>query len=542
MKVTYLSPNSFKFESNPLDIFLKIFMLMDDSSSSKNLNENYQQQYEQLNQQYGSKLYDFETNFLVKYIQETKSDKTLIKDLFNYLEKCASSRSDQNFDRDMKFAQKDLALFFLEYLIQKHILGSDKIIIPETPESKKKICSKRMTIQELEEREKNLLLDQKEILHVLCQIQNSSKVFQFINANIGINEPLAGSLFVTRFLHVDAPLVEAVESEVQVNPHKMSIKKLTYNYWRDIQSIGEPFLSFHIETKLFGAQFGGRLITNGSESKKWYFKTHQEGSRVESSTRIMYLSKSISLAKPVNINELFVYKILEKLEWGPKVHFVSNPFIENDIFLVTNDLEEEIDGFKMAIHCKSTYNSLNPAQKEDLKIRATAFDLLNRILMLSDLNEGNYGLTTNNSIKVIDFRAPIQIYALNELVFYDSFLEVNGLVYPKHPHPDMPDPRLVPSILKESIADEKQKINEGIAGLRLINKEQLEQAVQESKDEVIAFLSAQDSIADCQIAQHIGIDLSHDSKTLTIYAQVIMGNYSVVKDCLTKKLESLKEN
>ena len=59
----------------------------------------------------------------------------------------------------------------------------------------------------------------------------------------------------------------------------------------------------------------------------------------------MYLSKSIPLAKPVNVNELFVYKILEKLGWGPKVNFVANPFIENDMFIITNDLEEGRKGF-----------------------------------------------------------------------------------------------------------------------------------------------------------------------------------------------------
>jgi len=208
------------------------------------------------------------------------------------------------------------------------------------------------------------------------------------------------------------------------------------------------------------------------------------------------------------------------------------------MFLITHDLREEKHGFKMAIACQSIYDSLNPVQQNDLMIQATTFDLLNRILMLSDINEVNYGLTSDNLIKVIDFRAPSQIFALNEIVFYDSFLEVNGLVYPKNSDPSLPDQRLVPSILKKSIKNEKQKVEEGITALRLIDKNQLKQAVQESKSEILAFLSAEDDIAGCQIAKMTGIDSDYP-RALELYSKVIMGNYDVVRDCLTMKLKSL---
>ena len=514
-----------------------------ESAESQNLREKYQQQLEQLNQKHGLQLYDFEKSFLGEYIQKDNIDETFMQKLFNYIGTCASSRSVQNInDRDAKFAQKDFAQFLLEYLIEKHILGLDAINIPATTESKQKVCSKRMRMQELEERERNLFRNLQDVLSVLHKARNNEQVCKFITANIGNNELLAGSLFVTRLLNVDVPFLEAVETEVTVSPTKPPIKKLTYNYWRDPESSDKPDVSVNLETKPFGAQFGGKIITNGTQSKKWYFKTHQEGSRVESSTGVMYLSKSISLANPVNVNELLAYKILEKLGWGPKVSFVANPFTENDMFIVTNDLEEESNGFTMAINCKHL-DSLDPAQKEDLKVKVTAFDLSNRILMLNDLNEGNYGLSADNSIKVVDFRAPSQVIgSLNERIFYKAFLGVNGDVYPKPPKQGMVDQRLAPSILKQFGADEKQKIKEGIVALRLLDRNQLEQAGQEAQREVLAFISAQDNIASRQTAELIGLDFDSDSEKLENYVTAIMGNYDVIKECLTKKSESLNQD
>ena len=99
------------------------------------------------------------------------------------------------------------------------------------------------------------------------------------------------------------------------------------------------------------------------------------------------------------------YKILEKLGWGPDVHFLPNPFMMNDMFIITKDLEEDYPDFVIAFNYREIYEKLSPDQKRDLKIKATAFDLLNRILMLNDINDLNYGIIPrDNSIKLFDFR------------------------------------------------------------------------------------------------------------------------------------------
>ena len=98
------------------------------------------------------------------------------------------------------------------------------------------------------------------------------------------------------------------------------------------------------------------------------------------------------------------------------------------------------------------------------------------------------------------------------------------------------DDRVVPSILKQSSTDEKQKIIEAISALRLIDKNQLEQAVQEAKMEVLAFINGRDNIANCQIAELIGLDLDDDLMYLERYGKIIITNYDIVSACLTKHL------
>ena len=102
------------------------------------------------------------------------------------------------------------------------------------------------------------------------------------------------------------------------------------------------------------------------------------------------------------------------------------------------------------------------------------------------------------------------------------------------------DQRKAPSILKQHGTDEKQKIKEGITALRLTDRNKLEQATQEAKSAVLAFICKRDNIADCQTAELLGLDLNEESNKLENYAVIIMKCYDVVREFLTKKSESLK--
>ena len=78
--------------------------------------------------------------------------------------------------------------------------------------------------------------------------------------------------------------------------------------------------------------------------------------------------------------------------------------------------------------------------------------------------------------------------------------------------------------------------------MRLLDRNQLEQAGQEAQREVLAFISSQDNIADRQTAELIGLDFDSDSEKLENYVTAIMGNYDVIRECLTKKSESLNQD
>ena len=67
-------------------------------------------------------------------------------------------------------------------------------------------------------------------------------------------------------------------------------------------------------------------------------KQEKNGSKFTNYSDIIYNSKSINLAGPLNIRELFIYKVFEKLGIGPEVNFVVNPFVIQDLYIITTDL------------------------------------------------------------------------------------------------------------------------------------------------------------------------------------------------------------
>ena len=209
----------------------------------------------------------------------------------------------------------------------------------------------------------------------------------------------------------------------------------------------------------------------------------------------------------------------------------------NDMLIITKDLEEDYPDFVIAFNYREIYEKLSPDQKRDLKIKATAFDLLNRILMLNDINDLNYGIIPrDNSIKLFDFRVDFN-RALYDEIFFSSFLKVNGSIYPGRPREDQQDKRLVPSILKQSCSNEKQKVREGIEALKLIDKTQFDRALEEAKTEVKTFLDAQDNISGCQIYKLLGLEKDDFVEELQYYCIALKNNYKVVFDVLTQKFK-----
>jgi len=78
--------------------------------------------------------------------------------------------------------------------------------------------------------------------------------------------------------------------------------------------------------------------------------------------------------------------------------------------------------------------------------------------------------------------------------------------------------------------------------LKLIDRNQLERALQQAKDEINVFINGQDDIANCRIAEHIGVNDITDAMTyLGYYVTTILMNYDVVRNCLPGQLKRLEK-
>ncbi|CAO4362177.1 unnamed protein product [Caenorhabditis nigoni] len=90
-----------------------------------------------------------------------------------------------------------------------------------------------------------------------------------------------------------------------------------------------------------------------------------------------------------DIREIFVYKLLELIKLGPKVHFVPNvQYLALGLFIVT----EEVVGF---------YHVEQLDMTEDQLLQRK---LIKRILELKELHPGNYGVGSDGNLIITDFR------------------------------------------------------------------------------------------------------------------------------------------
>ena len=114
-----------------------------------------------------------------------------------------------------------------------------------------------------------------------------------------------------------------------------------------------------------------------------------------------------SLTTYLNLKEPFMYKLLEKLNLGPKVAFVCNPFIKFSLFIVSRNLTAPYDSYPKFFTLKSTTaNFISKIELDD----ASFIHLISLLFHLSDLKHDNIGVyfetSTKATIKIIDFLTP----------------------------------------------------------------------------------------------------------------------------------------
>ena len=135
------------------------------------------------------------------------------------------------------------------------------------------------------------------------------------------------------------------------------------------------------------------------------------------SSNISFTSRKELNKLIVNIFEPLAYFILEELDYGPKVEIIINPYVNEGLYIISKDIEENDNKFYLFkdINEKIKNNNINEKylmNNKNLVISLNELDIISKILDIKDLNVENFGFLEDkkiigdekyNNIKIIDF-------------------------------------------------------------------------------------------------------------------------------------------
>ena len=292
----------------------------------------------------------------------------------------------------------------------------------------------------------------------------------------GINEKLDISL---EKIGYDDKKINVTEEIFKSNSsHNKKISK-EYNFKFSSKKEGKINYSLKISNKKKGGQFGALCtVSDGNTYKSFYVKTYYGYPAKGNLNSEAAMNASISLKtssdligdsypeteySQVDFKELFVYKVLEMIELGPKIHFMINPYLKDGVLLVTENLNDSENKFiEMAKTTELDFTDIQSKlkairlgkynekeyQSYNALIDLLEIDTINRIFTLNDFNTDNFGylikkeenvnvdeeefaenwLSNHHDFKIIDFISSIKKcdnYIDKEIV--NSFLEGNSI-------------------------------------------------------------------------------------------------------------------
>ena len=242
----------------------------------------------------------------------------------------------------------------------------------------------------------------------------------------------------TRIKTLDLAIAHSRENPYTVNLE--FLEKCLANFkpviFRSIQTYFSRL--YHIDPELItclpkiaGQQVGAKVeIKRTPEDPNpiiFYVKTHQEFC---SKSDPDYIAITSDATGKINFKELFIYKLLEYLGYGPKVHFIvdsdiSHSRIEEGVLIATQDQSytktphQKQKTFKVFREIKAELSD-RPIESIDLTTRRdiVIIDMLSRALLLEDVmvNQGNFGMTSSTTLfaplvasnkwRIIDFIPP----------------------------------------------------------------------------------------------------------------------------------------
>lgn len=387
-----------------------------------------------------------------------------------------------------------------------------------------------------------------------------------------------------------------------------SIKQSSFRPAASYKFVYKP-TSYHQEytvllaNKNEGAQFGGyfTLTDSTGSSQKYFVKAYYgypakgdfnsekafTSSMSFNCNSELFMDEPFDIPQyaPVDFKELFIYKVLEKLNVGPKSHFIINPYLKDGLFIATEDINDETSGFvemgKMDPVLEVVINNiliemrngeLGPSEYCSFNALAglLEIDTINRVFGLLDANDGNFGylerlvngaipkkrhvkksharnwLTSEHEFRIIDFFQPKTSDSYVVESIFESFLKGDSKYVDGHfmdfairrqiDEEDEDDIDLTKKHREEKIFFGKQVIQR--LDSRFDNNGGLETMLNDAKKRILVFLNQKcTALPELTISKAIGLTddyIEAQTKDLDNYIAGILQNYATLKNAIMR--------
>ena len=302
---------------------------------------------------------------------------------------------------------------------------------------------------------------------------------------------------------------------------------------------------FEEKTEEAGKYFGGNAIftyqphdtSKPPQEVKFFVKGHQNF-EMESNKR----TNSTRDPKAPDMKEILVYKILEHIGFGPKMHYFINPTARHGLFIATQDSKftksPEVKNKQFSTADKVKDLAQEPSLADEVEL--TALDIITRSLVLKDLHMKNYGRVDVTPLegvageekhkwKLFDFLALNSSQAQEYNVCGD--IGENFVTIRNHPDPRFTTSSgLAGSILRSEnlaahrpqIANTALSILEGQRRGEGSPEMSFDAAVRASYDEVVNFIGRE--------GEALGINVDEALSDLSGYYEAVTQNYNALKE------------
>ncbi|CAI4226058.1 unnamed protein product [Auanema sp. JU1783] len=157
----------------------------------------------------------------------------------------------------------------------------------------------------------------------------------------------------------------------------------------------DKLIDVDFKDKPSGSRSGAMCIVSFDAYRRvFYIKTNHNASSI-----------SFTHRGPLNMIELFLYKLLEEMNIGAVIDFIPNLVSSSKIVYICS---EEVPGFRTLAMLEKEWDNFERKivkQKEEISKAIIQISLLAQILGLDDLNAENIGFIENTfSLYIVDFR------------------------------------------------------------------------------------------------------------------------------------------